>query len=331
MQYRRLGKSDLNVSVIAFGAWQIGDEGYWGAEGAGDAAAVVQSAIDGGINLFDTAEMYGNGESERVLGRALGSRRDKVLIASKVSPQHCTPEGLRASCDASLRRLGTDRIDLYQIHWPFRDASFDVVYEEMMKLKKAGKIREVGVSNFGAADLDAWMAVGACVSNQLGYNLAFRAIEYEVVPACMRHGVGILVYMPLLQGILTCRWGRAEDVPEARRRTRHFSGSRSGVRHGEGGCEELLFEMLRQLSDMARDAGTSPAAVALGWLLSREGVSSVIVGARNPAQLERNLNAADAYLSETLLREADRISEPLKEKLGTNSDMWLGALQSRIR
>lgn len=331
MEYRRLGMSDFNVSVTAFGAWQIGDEGYWGVDGAGDAAAVVQAAVDAGVNLFDTAEMYGDGESERVLGRALGSRRDEVLIASKVSPHHCTPVGLRASCDASLRRLGTDRIDLYQIHWPFRDVPFEAVYEELVILKEAGKIREIGVSNFGARDLDAWMDVGACASNQLGYNLAFRAVEYDIVPACLRHGVGILAYMPLLQGILACRWGRAEDIPEQRRRTRHFSASRSGVRHGEGGCEELLFETLRDLSDMARDAGTSPAAVALGWLLSRQGVSSVIVGARNLAQFQRNLDGVNTHLSEALLAEADRISERLKQRLGTNADMWLGASQSRIR
>jgi len=223
MEHRKLGSSDLHVSVLAFGAWQLGDPDYWGAHQAADGEAAVRAAIDAGIDLFDTAEGYGAGESERALGRALGSKRDKVLIASKVSASHCAPHRLRNACENSLRNLATDRIDLYQIHWPFRDVPFQDAYAEMARLKEEGKIREIGLSNFGPKDIDAWMAAGTCASNQLGYNLAFRAIENEIVPACTDHRLGILAYMPLLQGILAYRWQSPDELPPSRRRTRHFS------------------------------------------------------------------------------------------------------------
>ena len=190
MRYRRLGSSELEVSVLSFGAWQIGDAGYWGADDETDAEAAVSAAIEEGINLFDTAEMYGTGESERVLGRVLGARRGEVYIASKVLPEHCSAAGVRQACEDSLRRLGTDVIDLYQVHWPCREVAFEETYGALKTLQEEGKIREIEVSNFGRADLEAWMGAGGCVSDQLGYNLLFRAIEDEIVPACQAHEVG---------------------------------------------------------------------------------------------------------------------------------------------
>jgi myo-inositol catabolism protein IolS len=331
MRYRKLGSSGLTVSLLSFGAWPIGDPTYWGAEAQADCEAAVRAAIDAGITLFDTAELYGGGHSEEVLGRALGRQREQVLIASKVLPAHCAPAELRRACEASLRRLGTDRIDLYQIHWPFRHVPFAAAQEAMQRLREEGKIRAIGVSNFGPKDLDVWMRAGGCVSNQLGYNLVFRAIEYEIIPACLRHAVGILAYMPLLQGILTYRWQRAEDVPPPRRRTRHFSSERPGTGHGEPGCETLLFETLARLNEAAAELGQPLVNVALAWLIAQPGVSSVIIGARNAAQLRGNVSAADLVLGEETLRRLDEISRPLKDHLGPNADMWLGRADSRIQ
>ncbi|MCC6155212.1 MAG: aldo/keto reductase [Candidatus Hydrogenedentes bacterium] len=331
MQYRILGSSDLNVSVVSFGAWQIGDSAYWGANDETDAQRVIDAALDAGVNLFDTAEMYGKGESERVLGRVLGANRDRVYVASKVWPDKCTPVLLRQACEDSLQRLNTDRIDLYQIHWPPRDVPFADVFGEMARLRDEGRIRYVGVSNFGAQDLNAWMSAGDCVSNQLGYNLLFRAIEWEVVPACARHGCGVLAYMPLLQGILSGRWKTADEIPQLRRRTRHFSRDREGTRHGEPGCEGLTFTTLRELQRIADELGEPMANVALAWTIAQPDITSVIVGARRPDQLERNLDAARLTLSSDTLAALNAATQPLKEYFGRNADMWLTDSESRIR
>jgi aryl-alcohol dehydrogenase-like predicted oxidoreductase len=330
MNYRTLGSSDLEVSVLAFGAWQIGDSTYWGESAEADADAAVAAAVDAGITLFDTAEGYGGGRSEEILGKVLTPYRDKVLIASKVSPDHCAPADLRAACEASLTRLGTDVIDLYQVHWPCAPEGFADVWGAMNRLKEEGKIRQIGVSNFGPSHLAGWVAAGGCVSNQLGYNLLFRAIENEIVPACQKHGAGILAYMPLLQGILAGRWDTVDAIPASRRRTRHFSADREGVRHGETGCEDLLVETLAGIRGVADRIGQPMANVAIAWAIAQPGVSSVLVGARNPAQLTRNLAAVDLVLSEDVLADLSRITDPLKEHLGANADMWCGNLETRI-
>lgn len=331
MRYRRLDSSDLNVSVIAFGGWQLGDPEYWGADAGIDADGTVRAALDAGVTLFDTAEMYGAGRAEEALGRALGARRGEAIIASKVLPQHCAPDALRAACEASLVRLGTDYIDLYQVHWPCRDVPFDETYDALERLRDEGKIRYAGVSNFGPHDLGAWMQHGEAVSNQLGYNLLFRAIEHEIVPACQRHGLGILVYMPLMQGLLSGRWRTVEEIPMLRRRTRHFSSSRDGTRHGEPGCETLLEDTLAKLATIAGETGRTMAELAIAWTISQPGVTAVIVGARKPHQLLRNLAAADWIPEPEVLSQLDTVTQPLKDHFGANADMWQGAESGRIR
>ncbi len=332
MLYRRLGQNGPEVSVVAFGAWQIGDPTYWGADAAADAEGALAAALDAGVNLFDTAEMYAAGEAERVLGQLLGARRSKVLIASKVKPDNCVPGGLRAACEGSLQRLGTDVIDLYQIHWPFRQMPFEDAYAELAALRDEGKIRYIGVSNFGPTDLDAWFAKGECVSDQVAYSLVFRAIEHEIVPACTRRGVGVMAYMPLLQGLVSCRWASADEMPENRRRTRHFSSERSATRHGEAGCEELTFKTLAELKALAAEIGVVPAALALAWVIAQPGVSTALLGARNAAQLAANLEAVDLLpLSAELDARLEALSRPLKDRLGANADLWFSAENSRIK
>ena len=331
MHYRKLGSSDIEVSVVAFGAWQLGDAGYWGADAETDGQGAVDAAIDAGITLFDTAEGYGKGASERALGKALGTKRDQVLIASKVSSDNCAPEKLRASCESSLERLGTDRIDLYQVHWPCRDVPFEDTYAQMVRLRDEGKIRHIGVSNFGPVDLDRWMDKGACVSNQMGYNLIFRAIEHQAVPACLRHDLAVLAYMPLHQGLLTGRWKTVDAIPANRRRTRHFATEREGVRHGEPGCEAALIEALHGIAGVAGELGQPVANVAMAWCIAQAGVASIIVGARKPQQVLRNIPASDLVLDHQTVDALSRITEPLKQHFGTNCDMWCGEQKSRIQ
>ena len=331
MYYRPLGTSDISVSVVAFGAWQLGDPDFWGDDPDLDPEGVVCAAIDAGINLFDTAELYGDGRSEEVLGRALRGRRDKVYIASKAATHNCTPEKIRTACENSLRRLGTDRLDLYQVHWPFTEAPYEEVYPVLDQLRREGKIVEIGVSNFGPKNLEAWMAAGTTVSNQIGYNLLFRAPEYSMIPACRHYGLGVLVYMPLMQGLLTGRYTCLDDIPMKRRRTRHFSADREGTRHGEGGHEEVLMDTLEDLLDFAETINIPPAVMSLSWLIAQPGITSAILGARNAAQLLSNIQAAEFDIGPAAIAQLNEISYPLKMAMGPNCDMWETEENKRIQ
>ena len=344
MQFRTLGHSGLKVSVLSFGAWQLGDLAYWGPHTPAQAADTVRAAVDHGINLFDTAEIYGNGTSEQVLGQALGADRQRVLIAAKVLPQNCTPQRLRASCEASLKRLGTDYIDLFQIHWPFRqkpvrDTQGQPLKEEpnvieacemLRTLQGEGKIRAIGVSNFGKKDLDEWFFQGTAESNQIGYNIVSRAAEYDLIPASRANQLGVLVYMPLLQGLLAVHWNTVEDIPVARRRTRHFAGRREGVRHGGAGVEGLLLETMVALREFSTAIGVPMATMCLCWVLAQPGVTSAIIGARKPDQLVRNLQAATLNMGPAAIAQLNEISAPLKMAMGKNADLWQDESTSRI-
>ncbi|MDX9973547.1 MAG: aldo/keto reductase [FCB group bacterium] len=331
MEYRTLGSSGFEVSVLSFGAWQLGDPAYWGEFDARAAAETVAAALDAGVNLFDTAEWYGAGQSEEVLGKALEGRRDRALVASKVSPQNCTRQGVRESCEASLRRLGMDTIDLYQVHWPNREVSFEETYLALLDLKQDGKIRAIGVSNFGPQDLRAWTAAGECVSDQIGYNALFRAAEFEIIPTCIERGIGVLAYMPLMQGILTGRWKTVDDIPQLRRRTRHFASTREGAMHTESGAEDLLMRTLAALEAVAVKLERPMADVALAWLVAQPGVTSVITGIHAIEQLSRNVSGVELSLERSVLSEIESATNPLKDKLGRNPDMWKCGLDARIR
>ena len=328
MNYRKLGSSDIEISPISFGAWQMADSGYWGDSDPKDAERAVQTALDAGINLFDTAEVYADGESERALGSALGKRRAEIHVATKVAQEHCEPSKLHEACENSLRRLQTDYIDIYQVHWPSRDVPFEDTAATMIELQEQGKIRAMAVSNFGAGDLQEWLRHAPCASNQLGYNLLTRSIEYEVVPACLKHDVGILAYMPLMQGLLAGKWERTEEIPAKRRRTRHFNNENGGTGTG---CEADVFKAISELKAVAADLGCSVATLSIAALINRPGLASVIIGAREPHQVTRNLAALDVELDSATVARVDAITEPIKTFLGRNCDMWASDEQSRMR
>ncbi len=345
MNYRILGQTHIKVSVLSFGAWQLGDSKYWGEDCATDADATVHAAIDNGINLFDTAEVYGDGESERVLGKILGSKRKDIILASKVLPDHCAPENLRKSCEASLQRLGTDYIDLYQIHWPYAADAYTnakgetvpgvCAYEEtqatLQELQDEGKIRAIGVSNFGRTDLESWCQTGECITNQIGYNMLFRAPEYDVIPTCRKQGIGVMAYMPLMQGLLSGDYFEIDDIPLMRRRTRHFASQREGTRHGEPGHEALLFETLAILRAFADAVDLPMATLALIYLIAQPGVSTVVLGARKVDQLRENLLSGDLTLGPAGMAQLNEITAPLKQAMGHNADLWQGDSTCRVK
>ncbi len=329
MQYRRLGRTDLNVSAIALGCWAFGGGTYWGDRDEQLSAETIRAAFDAGINFFDTAEGYGNGHSELVLGRALGIRRRQAIIATKVGPDHLGREDLIRACEGSLRRLGTDYVDLYQIHWPSRTVPLDETMGAMQTLLDQGKVRAVGVSNFGVQDLRQALRWGRVECNQLPYSLLWRAIEYEIGSACFAGEVGILCYSPLAQGLLTGRWRSADEVPTGRAVTRLYSGKREGVRHGQEGAEAEVFQALAEINAIADELAVPMANLAVAWLLHQPCVTSVLAGAGNPDQLRINAQAADLALDDSVVQRLNAATESVKAKIGNNPDMWQA--ESRYR
>jgi aryl-alcohol dehydrogenase-like predicted oxidoreductase len=322
MEYRKLGKTEIAVSAIAMGCWALAGDAAWGFQDDKDSIATVHAALDAGVTLFDTAEGYGDGRSERVLGRALGGRRDRAVIATKVSSSHLSGAELERACERSLRALQTDYIDLYQIHWPSRSVPLAASVQALEKLQRQGKIRAIGVCNFGPVDFAELLTIGRCESNQLPYSLLWRGIEYEIGQACTDHDVGILCYSPLAQGLLTGKFSSADDVPEGRARTRYFSSARPLTRHGEAGCEAETFATIDQLHRLCQRVDAPMAQVALAWLLDQRGVTSVLAGARQPEQIVQNAQASDLELPSDVLRDLAKATDALKRKLGTNLDQY---------
>ena len=217
MEKRVVGKSGIEISVMGIGGWSYGGGDYWGPQAQEDVDAVAHAALDHGINFFDTAEGYNEGRSEEAVGRALKGRRDEAVVATKISPNNTEPTVLREHCEDSLRRLQTDYIDIYIVHWPITEHSVEDAFATLTALKEEGKIRSIGVSNFGTEQLSEALATGVQLDvNQLCYNLLSRAIELEILPLCQNHGMGVLGYMPLLQGLLTGMYKTAEGVPMSR-------------------------------------------------------------------------------------------------------------------
>ncbi|MCW6509195.1 aldo/keto reductase [Lichenifustis flavocetrariae] len=322
MDYRRLGSSGLRVSALSFGAGTFGGAGplfsAWGRSDAVEARRLIDICLEAGVNLFDTADVYSAGASERILGEALRGRRDTVLISTKTGlPTGDGPADwgvsrvrLIGSVEAALRRLGTDTIDLLQLH--AFDASTPV--EELMKtldgLVASGKVRHVGVSNYpgwqlmkalGVADRHGWPRF---VAHQVYYSLIGRAYEDDLMPLGVDQGVGALVWSPLGWGRLTGRIRRGAPIP---------SGSRlhETAAFAPPVDDEHLFGVVDALEHVAEEVGRTVPQVALNWLLGRPTVSSVIVGARNEAQLRDNLGAVGWSLTPTQAAALDRASAVL--------------------
>ena len=329
MDYRKLNGTDIDVSVIAMGCWAIVGDTTWGAQDEAQSLATIQAALDTGINFFDTAEAYGNGYSETLLGKALKGQRDRAVIASKVSGANLAPADLRAACERSLERLDTDYIDLYQIHWPNHDVPLAETMGELGMLRDEGKIRAIGVCNFGVGDMGDLLEIGTVATNQLPYSLLWRAIEYGIVQQSIDNNIGILCYSPLMQGLLTGKFKRPEDVPEGRARTRHFGPTHPQVRHTDPGCESETFEAIDQIRRIGSTIGASMGHVALAWLLHQPGVTSVLAGARTPEQIKDNAATADVKLPKHIVEQLGAATEDVKQRLGSNPDMW--SSDSRFR
>jgi len=330
MEYRKLGNTDIKVSVVTMGCWGIAGGANWGAQDENLIKPTVEAALDAGVNCFDTAPAYG--DSEKLLAHALGSRRKDVVIATKLSSGDLAPNKIAAACDKSLRDLDTDFIDLYQIHWPSHKIPLADTLGEMNRLIDKGKIRAIGVSNFGPVALAEAFTHAPIASNQLSYSLIARAIEYEIVPICEKKNIGVLCYSPLMQGLLTGKFKSAADVPAGRARTRHFNSANwPDTRHGEKGCEPETFAAINDIRKICDELKRPMSHVALAWCLYQPAVATVLAGARTPEQMKENAGAASLKLSDDILKRLGAATLTVKERLGKNADLWGHPSEARMR
>jgi aryl-alcohol dehydrogenase-like predicted oxidoreductase len=305
-----LGRTDLEVSRIAFGTWQLGGE--WGEFDEQQAVAAIRQARELGINLFDTAQGYGFGASEQLLGRALRDdldrRRDEVMIATKGGlrmtddglVRDASPEFLRAGLEDSLRAIGVDYVDIYQLHWPDPNVPFAETAAALEQLVQEGKTRHVGVSNFDARQMAEFDETRPVETLQPPYHLFRRDIEAGVLPYAREHDIGVLVYGPLAHGLLS---GSMDEHT-----TFAADDWRSGspVFHGEAFRRNV--ETVRELERLAEELGTSVAQLAIAWTLANPAVHVAIVGARSPRHIEEAAAATELRLSDVDLARIDRLT-----------------------
>ncbi|MCF2522181.1 aldo/keto reductase [Bradyrhizobium sp. G127] len=319
MEYRRLGASGLTVPVFSFGTGTFGGVGRlagWGKTDATEARRLLDLCFDAGVSMFDTADVYSRGESERVLGEALKGRRDKALISTKAtfrfsdalndvgsSRQHLT-----SSVEASLKRLGTDYIDLFQLHGFDAMTPPEEVLSTLDVLVRAGKIRYVGVSNFSGWHLMKALNVAdkhgypRYVANQTYYSLVGRDYEWELMPLGLDQGIGAVVWSPLGWGRLTGKIRRGQPKPEVSRLD-------TTAEMGPPVPDEQVYRVVDAIDEIAKETGKTVPQIALNWLLQRPTVSTVIIGARNEEQLKQNLGAIGWNLSKEQVAKLDEASK----------------------
>jgi aryl-alcohol dehydrogenase-like predicted oxidoreductase len=310
---RKLGNSPLEVTVIGFGAWAIGGSG-WGKVDDNESVAAIRRSIELGVNFVDTAPIYGMGHSEEVVGKALVGLRDRVVLATKCgyvwddagnARRDLTPASIRREVAASLKRLRTDVIDLYQVHWPDPDTPIEETFTALAGIRKEGLVREIGVCNFTLEQLQEASKHAPLVSFQPGYNLIDRGIEKEIVPWCQKNGVGITAYAPMARGLLTGKFTRESTFPkdDVRAHDPRFQGERF----------EALLGAVEVLRAEARKLGKTPGQVAIAWVIQRPGLTLAICGAKSPRQIEENVGGAGWELPSEVANKLTEALEPHSE------------------
>jgi aryl-alcohol dehydrogenase-like predicted oxidoreductase len=306
MRTRRLGSAGPELSVIGYGAWEAGGAD-WGPNESDEAViGAMRAALDAGVDWIDTAEVYGNGVSERLVGRAVAGRRDEVLIATKVAPategSGFRPEQVRAACDGSLGRLGVGHIDLYQLHWPDgTGVPIEDTWGAMCELQDAGKVRHLGVSNFDRGLIERCEAIRHVDSLQQEFSLLARG-DAKLIAWCGDQGTGVVTYSPLAAGLLTGALSRATTFAQGDWR----AGEESLFSPGALGRNLAVVDGMRPI---AEGIGVSVSQLALAWNIAQPGVTSAIAGSRNPEHVRSNAAAADIELDERTLAAVDALVE----------------------
>ncbi|MCQ6558714.1 aldo/keto reductase [Paenibacillus mendelii] len=307
MKFRKLGKNGPEISVIGFGSWAIGGSGWasaWGEQDDDQSFESVRAALDAGVTFYDTAAVYGLGHSEEMVGKALGSDRHKVVLATKcglvwdesnaVSRSGAYDSVIREA-EASLRRLGTDYIDLYQMHWPAEDAPAEETMRAMDKLVQDGKVRYVGVSNYNVEQLQKSLTVRHVDSLQPPYSILRPAIEEQLLPFCQQNGIGVVAYSPLTSGLLSGNYTYDTKFGDDDWRSRNKAHTGEGLRKN--------VDRVEQLKVIAARHGLTMPQLAVAYVLAHPALTSALVGVRKPSHITSVLPAADAALDEATLAE----------------------------
>jgi aryl-alcohol dehydrogenase-like predicted oxidoreductase len=314
MKTRQLGKTDLFITPLGFGSWAVGGGGWqfgWGTQDDRESIAAINRALDLGINWIDTAAVYGLGHSEEVVARALKGRAERPYIFTKCSmvwddqakiSHSLKRESIRREVEDSLRRLQVETIDLYQIHWPDPEADIEEGWSALSELKREGKVRYIGVSNFNVNQLQRAMAIDRVDSLQPPYSLIHPDVDDEILPFCECNGIGVIVYSPMMSGLLTGKMTRERinNFPEDdwRKRNAEFLEPRLSR-------NLWLAELLKNIG---RSHGLSAAEIAIAWTLRLSEVTGAIVGGRNPEQVDGVVGAADFRLSDQEIEGIDRFA-----------------------
>ena len=292
MEYRKLG--DLEVSVIGYGAWGIGGAPFWKNEGDKKSIDSIKASFDQGINIFDTAPVYGFGHSEKLIGEALKPVRENVILATKCGlrwdkeslsalRKDASRKSILEEIDQSLKRLGTDWIDLYQVHWPDVETSHQETMETLLEIQEQGKIRSIGVSNYSAVQIKECSQYAKIISLQPEYSLLAREIEKETVPLCIKNDIGIIAYSPLSSGVLTGKYDKNTKFKDWR--GKGIIGTFSGKEYAEN------ISKVDMLKVIALEEGKTCGQVAINWVLRQPGLTTALVGVKNPVQMEENLKS----------------------------------------
>lgn len=292
MEYRKFG--DLEVSVIGYGAWGIGGAPFWKNEGDKKSIDSIKASFDQGINIFDTAPVYGFGHSEELIGEALKPVREKVILATKCGlrwdkeslsalRKDASRKSILEEIDQSLKRLGTDWIDLYQVHWPDVETSHQETMETLLEIQEQGKIRSIGVSNYSAVQIKECSQYAKIISLQPEYSLLAREIEKETVPLCIENDIGIIAYSPLSSGVLTGKYDKNTKFKDWRGK------GIIGTFTGEGYTENI--SKVDLLKVIALEEGKTCGQMAINWVLRQPGLTTALVGVKNPVQMEENLKS----------------------------------------
>jgi myo-inositol catabolism protein IolS len=317
MEKRQLGTSEIQITPIIMGTWQAGKRMWVGIEDA-ETVKAMRAAFEAGITTFDTAEVYGEGHSEQIIGQALSDVRSQVVYASKVFANHLRADLVVEACDRSLKNLNTDYIDLYQIHWPAGTWNSEAVpiaetMDALNKLKQQGKIRAIGVSNFSRAQIAEAAQYGRIDSLQPPYSLFWRWVEKDAMPYCTENNISIIAYSSLAQGILTGKFGPEHKFAEGDHRTKNKLFLKENYARVQ--------TALNQLKPIADRHQTSLGNLALAWLIAQP-QTNAIVGARDAEQATDNAKAAEVKLSQEDLKEIDAIGRTVTDRLDDNPVMW---------
>jgi len=305
MQHRLLGKSEVRISAVAIGCWAMGGTA-WGPQDDEQSISAVGRAVEVGVNLVDTAPVYGRGHSEEVVGRALLGIRDRVVVATKWGlawndsgriRHDASPARLAVEIEASRKRLGIDTIDLYQLHWPDPDTPIAQTAAAVGKLHESGVIRAIGVSNYSAEQMTEWMKHAPLHCLQPPFSMFKRGIEREILPFCIEHNIATIVYSPLYQGLLTGKFNEQSTFADLRSGSPDFAGERFKVN----------LAVVDRLKQVAERHDRTVTQLVVNWTIHVPGITAAICGARKPSQIEESAGGADWELSSDDLAEIDDI------------------------